>query len=927
MISRLLSFILLFGGVVWAQEFPPIINFPKESYQGGNQNWMISGAESGFIYAANNKGLLEFDGSKWRIYPSPNQSIFRSAKVIGDRIYVGCYREFGYWKSDQFGKLVYHSISYEILNQIKSDEQFWNIIENGESVLFQSLNQLFLYDRKSEDVNRIVSGETISKVYKAGNRVFYQVFGKGLFEILKGKSKLVSNDELFKSSKVVSVFEGSNGLQIHFQYEGFYEFLNGKLNKVPTSLPSLNLYTSLKLSNGNYALGTVSSGLYITDSHYQSLYHIQQSDGLSNNTILSLFEDEKHNLWLGLDNGVDCINLETTMVSYDDKNGILGTVYTSILFEEKLYIGTNQGLFAKTYKTNDPYRLVENTKGQVWSLFQYDGTLFCGHDLGTFSVKDWTALPVHKGNGTWKFVETEDKNLLLTGNYEGLSVLEKVNGNWIFRNRINGFDISSRFVEIIGKNVYVNHEYKGVMRFKLDDDLRTAYQLKIYNYPKKGNNSSIAKFNQTIFYGSEEGIFQLDEASQKFIRNESLSEIYKDGNFVSGKLVSEEGNLLWVFGKENISRVEGLALSKEFKINSIPIDYIYSGSLSSFENISKLEKNKYLIGNSNGYVIINLNNVESFDNHLYIREILSISKNQNVKNLDLGTKNILENQQKNLVIYFTVPQFTKLNKVEYSYYLNDGNRNGWSEWSTQAFAEFNNLSWGEYVFQVKARVGYEEIDEIKEVNFVIKKPWYISTVAVIFYVFIFVLLGWLINRIYKKYYEKQNLKIIKENQRKLEISELESQKEIMKLKNEQLVWDVENKNKELASSTMNIINKNEILTNIKKHLVNIDSDSQEIKMVIKIIDKNLNEEDNWNMFVETFNNADKDFLKKIKELHPSLTPNDLKLSAYLRLNLTSKEIASLLNISVKSVEVKRYRLRKKLNLEHEAGLIDYILSL
>ena len=89
----------------------------------------------------------------------------------------------------------------------------------------------------------------------------------------------------------------------------------------------------------------------------------------------------------------------------------------------------------------------------------------------------------------------------------------------------------------------------------------------------------------------------------------------------------------------------------------------------------------------------------------------------------------------------------------------------------------------------------------------------------------------------------------------------------------------------------------------------------------------MNNTNDWKMFEEAFNNADKDFLKKIKEKHKALTPNDLRLCAYLRLNLSSKEIAPLLNISARSVEVKRYRLRKKMNLPHESSLTNYILEI
>ncbi|NNF19490.1 MAG: two component regulator three y domain-containing protein, partial [Flavobacteriaceae bacterium] len=117
----------------------------------------------------------------------------------------------------------------------------------------------------------------------------------------------------------------------------------------------------------------------------------------------------------------------------------------------------------------------------------------------------------------------------------------------------------------------------------------------------------------------------------------------------------------------------------------------------------------------------------------------------------------------------------------------------------------------------------------------------------------------------------------------------------------------------------------ELLNKLKTELTGVGDDPK-IKSVIRTIIRNINNEDDWKIFEEAFNNADKDFLKRIKEIHPELTSNDLRLCAYLRLNLSSKEIAPLLNISVRSVEVKRYRLRKKMSLPRENSLSDYILS-
>ena len=197
---------------------------------------------------------------------------------------------------------------------------------------------------------------------------------------------------------------------------------------------------------------------------------------------------------------------------------------------------------------------------------------------------------------------------------------------------------------------------------------------------------------------------------------------------------------------------------------------------------------------------------------------------------------------------------------------------------------------------------------------------------IINYVLIVVIFIFLINRYYINFYRKKEEKIIRMNQNKLELKEIEKKQALISIKNEKLQQDIEGKNRELAISTMSMIKKNQFLSRLKKDLKNSDS-MQNISSVIRVIDRNLNNTDDWKFFEEAFNNADKDFLKKVKQSHQSLTNNDLRLCAYLRLNLSSKKIAPLLNISLSSVEIKRYRLRKKMNLSRNQGLTDYLLTL
>jgi AraC family transcriptional regulator, chitin signaling transcriptional activator len=286
-----------------------------------------------------------------------------------------------------------------------------------------------------------------------------------------------------------------------------------------------------------------------------------------------------------------------------------------------------------------------------------------------------------------------------------------------------------------------------------------------------------------------------------------------------------------------------------------------------------------------------------------------------------------KHDENNIIFNYTVPEYSKYINAEYQYIL-EGLQEEWTEWTAKTSANFKNLPPGKYTFKVKAKIANSNPENIATYTFEISKPWYLTNFSILSYLILLSYGIWFIVNKYKKYYYEKEQKLIEENNLLLEIAALENEQQLMKLKNEQLSIDVDSKSKELAVSTMSLIKKNELLNLIKEDLnkTSDENNNKNIKTVITTISKNINEEDSWNVFKEAFDNADNNFLKKVKAAHTTLTPNDLRLCAYLRLNLSSKEIAPLLNISVRSVEIKRYRLRKKMNLDHEQGLVEYILS-
>ena len=927
-----IAIMLFIGMSTFAQELPPIVKYSPSVYAAGNQNWMISQGSDHFMFFANNEGLLEYNGSNWTLYPSPNETIIRSVKVIDDKIYTGCYMEFGYWKRQKSGRLKYYSLSKGIKEKILDDEHFWGILQFDQWVLFQSLNRIYVYDTKQNKFSIITPKSNILKAFKTENGLFYQTFSEGLFEIENGASKLISNDQIILKNKVVGVFKSNIGLSILTQNNGFFNLTNNSISKqvtnVDSNLLSSSIYSAQKLSDGGYVLGTISDGIFILSNEKNLKFHITQNRGLSNNTVLSLFEDTDKNLWIGLDNGINCINLQSPIKSFSDNTGILGTSYASIVFKNKLYIGTNQGLFYKSFQMDEQFKFVTGTKGQVWSLFQYDGTLFCGHDSGTLIIDAGTSKNIFDQSGTWKFEPVLGrKNILFQGNYFGISVLKKENNQWVYKNKIAGFNYSAKnFAVTANLDFYISHEYKGVFRFHTNDMFEKAEKVFTYTYPKKGKNASLITFNNTIWYASKDGVFKLNKINKSFTKDNFLSAIFDNNEYTSGKLIPDMTNKIWVFTKNYINYFSSGKLSQQLKKDAIPIPASLTNSMLGYENITQISDSEYLIGTTDGYYTLNINELSFKNYNVSITGVTSNKLNEQITNCSILEKGKFKYDENNITIYYTVPEYNKYINAEYQYLL-EGVQDKWSEWDSKSSINFKNLSSGTYTFKVKAKIANSVPDNIAIYTFTILKPWYETNLALFIYFLLALYFAYYINKRYKNYYNRQREKLIDENNLLLEINELENSRQLMMVKNEQLTKDVDNKSKELAVSTMNLIKKNELLELIKDDLNKTSGESSgSLKSMISTITKNINGQDSWNAFREAFDSADKDFLKKVKQEHSLLTPNDLRLCAYLRLNLSSKEIAPLLNISVRSVEIKRYRLRKKMDLSHEQGLVEYILS-
>ncbi|MEO1486581.1 MAG: tetratricopeptide repeat protein [Bacteroidota bacterium] len=216
-----------------------------------------------------------------------------------------------------------------------------------------------------------------------------------------------------------------------------------------------------------------------------------------------------------------------------------------------------------------------------------------------------------------------------------------------------------------------------------------------------------------------------------------------------------------------------------------------------------------------------------------------------------------------------------------------------------------------------------EIKLLREQNKVVKANQRLLVLAMIA---VLLVLGGIYFQINRKKKEKLKLEEYKQRMLKAELD-----KKVFEEKN--LQREVQMKTAALSRYSLHLSQKNKILEELSKTLANIaqrkhmDSGAK-IKSIVKEIDFNLRQEDEWDEFNNFFKDIHPDFIKKLSTLSENkLSPAEMRLGMLLRLNLSSKEIASILRVTPDSVRVARYRLRKKLPIHQKEELVNFMVAL
>jgi DNA-binding CsgD family transcriptional regulator len=582
----------------------------------------------------------------------------------------------------------------------------------------------------------------------------------------------------------------------------------------------------------------------------------------------------------------------------------------------------------------------------VWRFDEVNGHLLMGQHIGCFEVTDHVSRPLAYGPGTWLFkpmTSVYPATEVLAGTYAGVRMLGYEQGRFTDRGMVQGLQESIRFLEIDNNNViWASHPYRGVYQLQLAAD-RKALAAHLFTdsagLPSALNNF-VFKVKNRVVFGTAKGVYEFDAAAGRFVPSAFLQPVF-DTMDIRYLNEDAEGNLWFCSGKKigvvDFHRPSG---GKPFTITYIP--ELDGKILLGFENIYPYNKENIFIGSEKG--MIHLNYEKYTGNQQQVRimmgQVRALGKSDSLifgGYFNRTAAGYVQEEQEvpalpksynSFHFEYSSPAYGLQNNIEYSYQL-EGYDGRWSAWSSRSEKDYTNLPDGKYVFKVKARdnLGHESVE--LRYQFSVKPAWYKTVWAYLLYSLLLAAVLYLLYRWQQRNLAAQQRKFDEEQARLKYIHQLElekNEKEIIELQNEKLANEIRFKNNALADASLHLVEKGDALVKVKDILASVykkNDNNPEIRNALLLLNDVEKNNANWEQFASHFDEINNNFLKKLKDRYPVLTNTDLKLCAYLQLKLSSKEIAQLMAISVRGVEIKRYRLRKKLNLPTEQQMTDF----
>ena len=858
--------------------FSPIVrNWSVRQNHAAKQNWSLSQADDGVILIGNGKGLLEFDGYSWRLRDIAGGNCVRALMADGDRVYVGAYRQFGYWdrKAEE-----YVPLSEKLDRDQIGDDDVWNICKTADGrIVFQSFSAFYTFD-----------GENVTAVGGIFPLNLFSVRGKLWSQQIEGGFFTVNPDGTLGEEVIAS--PGPGGQVVSALPYGEEDILlltlsdglkilhkDGSLTRLVTDfedrLRSNTFNRGCRTPEGLFLLGSVTDGVFACDSLGHLKWSANTRNGLQNNTVLGFATDRDKNVWVALDDGISLIKSNSDLSRYKPHQEDIGMVYDVLDHGGRFYAATNQGLFV--YSGGNLKR-IGTDKEQVWYVSAFGDQVLSGNNTGTLSIigeNSYKEKQDVKNIGSFcirRAYLSDGNAYLVEGTYSGLNIYSQTaDGRWAFRNSINGLSLTRQIEIDSNGEIWCQHFHGGIKKVRLNESLTEVEDVVEFDEigGVRGNGLLLFKVNGAVCVHNGKEYFTYEQMQGRFIPSEVMNSALSGLKDIHG-IVPANGRNYWFVGDEEAFLVS---------INGQDIHIVRQISYSLFGEYS--EENASMVYDSDNkvsYLCLPNQVVRIGEGHPQ-----RPGYSTDLSLFELGAFNDELSYQDGMPDpkhrFKAGYNFVKI-VLRYPHYISDnlsmkmrlkGVTDRWYTGGLQMEHDFYGLKPGSYRFETS--VCDEDGTELSalEVPFVIRRPWYASRFMVALYLLLGILGVMVTERIFS-YLKK--------------LYDVHSEKEALES-------ELKDKSNELAAMAAK-------------------------GMAI--------DDENWEMFKRNLDRLDEKFFVKLQTAYPSLTSADLKFCALLRMNMSTKEIANTLNLTTRGVESARYRLRKKFGLEASDSLTGFIIN-
>jgi len=926
----------------------------------------------GYIWIGTQNGLNKYDGYTCKLYPL-DESISNNQNYSGEQVsalfedkkgnlWVGTKNngiKIKSVSSDRFIRLRYDSLSIpfessEISSFYEDDLGLIWITTIGSGLIKYDVSQQKISVFNTQ--NSHISSDVVFDIVKDKNGMIWIATAGGGLNCLKEDGQFERSHEMLPNSPNMVGFrkkllldddflwvgtEGSGLYKMNIKNRSYIHFSSLKGENRINSEAVIDLFKS---NDDQIYIATDGEGLNVFDIQTSKMYsYTQQTNSfasLNSNSLRCFLGDRTGNIWIGTFNGGVNIykpskirfdyNLPESVDERLPARSILSVLQTQ---NGQALVGTdgsglyefnNQKFNTKPFIHNSGNKnsiggnkvktLFQDSQGNIWLGFFAGGL-----DLYDIKSKKFRHFMDWKPN-VWSITELKNtQELLIATLGDGLFTLN-INSKKLERylpqsNKLNSFsdfNITTVHEDKIGR-LWVGSLDNGL---DLIDESNQVYEH--FKYISEDSFSLSHNAIQTIYEDSDGEIwFGTDGGGiNRWLGNNKFERINKSSGLIDNHVMSmieDKSNNLWISTFQGVSRynkndrdflnfsIRSFQNTNQFNQNSISIDdygKLYFGGIYGMHSLHPNQLNDRITENINQLIFSDL---EVFGKNIPVGKFES---NRQIleKPIENSSDVWLNYADKSFTIYFKAIDY--LNPTgDYLFKMQGFNDNWRIITAGDPSVTYTNLDPGHYVFNVKYN---EKISSIK----IHIAPPYWQTIWFKLLVFIFglglisfILLFWVKRR------------------------EASAKRIILQLQNDKLATEVESKNSKLVFSSAQMAHKNELLIELKQNLIDYEKKPDgNLKSLFRKLDYELKNENYWNEFNLYFNELDHNFLNLITIAHPSITKNDLRLCSLIRMNLSSKEIASLLNISLRAVEQGRYRLKKRFGIDKSVDLADYIKS-